>query len=195
MDTLTLTAVESPAEMQSFLDLPWGIYQDDPHWIPPLQKELKRLLDPSVHPFWQLAIQHTPSASPLPHTLAIPQRGMYWPWLWTPTRWLFRSSYRIPLCGLARALREGMSAGGGQGCVLPCYRPLPFDSSLSAHSRIVSSTLPIWNLTSRSSKRRNRTPSFSNESVLSRRSWRARPFSFGLYWTNCFFTFGYTHPF
>lgn len=55
MDTLTLTAVESPAEMQSFLDLPWGIYQDDPHWIPPLQKELKRLLDPSVHPFWQFS--------------------------------------------------------------------------------------------------------------------------------------------
>ncbi|MGB8992203.1 MAG: hypothetical protein WCD80_09120 [Desulfobaccales bacterium] len=55
MDTLTLTVVESPAEMQSFLEFPWGIYQGDPHWIPPLQKELKRLLDPSVHPFWQFS--------------------------------------------------------------------------------------------------------------------------------------------
>jgi hypothetical protein len=52
---LALVKVESPSEMQTFLDLPWEIYRGDPLWIPPLKKELARLLDPALHPFWQFS--------------------------------------------------------------------------------------------------------------------------------------------
>lgn len=41
--------------MQAFMDLPWKIYARDPHWVPPLKKEVARLLDPEKHPFWQFA--------------------------------------------------------------------------------------------------------------------------------------------
>ena len=34
-------------------ELPWRIYEDDPHWIPPLMSEVKAFLDRRKHPFYQ----------------------------------------------------------------------------------------------------------------------------------------------
>lgn len=38
---------------EAFVDLPWRIYQNDPHWVPPLKNEVRRMLDPQHHAFYQ----------------------------------------------------------------------------------------------------------------------------------------------
>lgn len=47
--------VQSPAELRDFIDLPWKVYAGDPNWVPPLKREIQRLLDPEAHPFWQFS--------------------------------------------------------------------------------------------------------------------------------------------
>lgn len=41
--------------LKDFIDLPWKIYQNDPHWVPPLKIAVKDLLDTKKHPFYQHA--------------------------------------------------------------------------------------------------------------------------------------------
>lgn len=55
MTGLNLVKVEQPSQMRAFLELPWKIYRGDAFWVPPLKKELARLLDPARHPFWQFS--------------------------------------------------------------------------------------------------------------------------------------------
>ena len=55
MEQVKVIPVEHPGQMKAFLELPWKIYAQDPQWVPPLKKEVARLLDPQVHPFWQFA--------------------------------------------------------------------------------------------------------------------------------------------
>jgi hypothetical protein len=43
------------SDMDAFIDLPWRIYPGDCNWVPPLKKEVRRLLDPKRHPFWKFA--------------------------------------------------------------------------------------------------------------------------------------------
>ncbi len=38
--------------MNRFVKLPWRIYQYDPHWVPPLQLDVKEFLDRRKHPFY-----------------------------------------------------------------------------------------------------------------------------------------------
>ena len=57
MAPVKLIPVTQPSEMKAFLELPWKIYARDPNWIPPLKKEVAKLLDPKTHPFWQFAEQ------------------------------------------------------------------------------------------------------------------------------------------
>ena len=57
MATVTVIPVTRPAEMQAFLDLPRKIYAQDTNWIPPLKKEVAKILDLQGHPFWQFAEQ------------------------------------------------------------------------------------------------------------------------------------------
>lgn len=45
--------VDSPALMRRFIDLPWSIYRDDPHWVPPLKSDVRKAFDPAHHPFHQ----------------------------------------------------------------------------------------------------------------------------------------------
>lgn len=45
-------AVAGSADIDAFIELPWEIYARDPNWVPPLRNEVRRLLDPSKHPFW-----------------------------------------------------------------------------------------------------------------------------------------------
>jgi hypothetical protein len=57
MATLNLIPVTHPQERKVFLELPWKVYRSDPNWIPPLKKEVAKLLDTKAHPFWQFAEQ------------------------------------------------------------------------------------------------------------------------------------------
>jgi hypothetical protein len=48
-------AVETKKELAEFIALPWKIYKNYPHWIPPLKKEVEKLIIPGRHPFWRHA--------------------------------------------------------------------------------------------------------------------------------------------
>lgn len=37
--------------LEAFVRLPWGLYRGDPHWVPPLLRDVRRMLDPRKHPF------------------------------------------------------------------------------------------------------------------------------------------------
>jgi GNAT superfamily N-acetyltransferase len=52
---LEVSPVASRADLKAFMKLPWRIYRDDPHWVPPLLSELEKVLDPKQHPFHQHA--------------------------------------------------------------------------------------------------------------------------------------------
>ena len=54
MTAATVTAVASAADRKAFIELPWRIYADDPHWVPPLRQDVAELLGPK-NPFWQHA--------------------------------------------------------------------------------------------------------------------------------------------
>ena len=47
--------VAGRADLRAFLRLPWRIYRNDPHWIPPLLVEQRKLLSRRRHPFHQHA--------------------------------------------------------------------------------------------------------------------------------------------
>ncbi len=50
---LEIREVTTRADLARFIDLPWRIYADDPHWVPPLRIEVKEFLDPRKHPFYR----------------------------------------------------------------------------------------------------------------------------------------------
>jgi len=54
MDGVKIIMVER-AELKDFIDLPWRIYAKYPTWVPPLKKEVRRMLDPRRHPFWEFS--------------------------------------------------------------------------------------------------------------------------------------------
>ncbi len=39
--------------LKQFIRLPWKIYREDPCWVPPLLRDMKKLLDRSKHPFFE----------------------------------------------------------------------------------------------------------------------------------------------
>lgn len=45
--------VSSKTDLKAFVDLPWTIYADDPHWIPPLKDEVHALLTPGKNPWFE----------------------------------------------------------------------------------------------------------------------------------------------
>ncbi len=55
MEQVKVIPVEQSWQLKAFVDLPWKIYARDPLWVPPLKKEVARLLDPQAHPFWKFA--------------------------------------------------------------------------------------------------------------------------------------------
>lgn len=55
MPALETVPVTSRSDMAAFINLPWKIYKDYPLWVPPLKKEIRKLLDTSRHPFWQFS--------------------------------------------------------------------------------------------------------------------------------------------
>lgn len=42
-------------DLKEFIDLPWSIYKNDPHWVPPLKMAVKDLLNQQKHPFYKTA--------------------------------------------------------------------------------------------------------------------------------------------
>ena len=55
MTGIEIITVESRSEIRDFIDLPWQIYAGYPLWVPPLKKDVRRLLDPGIHPFWEFS--------------------------------------------------------------------------------------------------------------------------------------------
>ncbi|MGQ9575588.1 MAG: GNAT family N-acetyltransferase [Thermoguttaceae bacterium] len=50
---LEIRQVESRPDLDKFIRLPWRIYADDPHWVPPLLVEVRQFLDRRKHPFYR----------------------------------------------------------------------------------------------------------------------------------------------
>jgi GNAT superfamily N-acetyltransferase len=55
MAGIDIVVVEGRAALKEFIDLPWRIYASYPNWVPPLKKEVDRLLDTGKHPFWEFS--------------------------------------------------------------------------------------------------------------------------------------------
>lgn len=47
-----IVPVADRRRLEQFIDLPWKIYRDDPHWVPPLKSAVREFLDPERHPFY-----------------------------------------------------------------------------------------------------------------------------------------------
>jgi len=52
---LEIRPVRTPADKKAFVELPWKIYQDDPHWVPPLLSMAYEAIDTQQHPFYEFA--------------------------------------------------------------------------------------------------------------------------------------------
>jgi hypothetical protein len=52
---VVIQPVISRGQRRAFIKLPWRIYRDDPHWVPPLISQLKETLDPHKNPFYDHA--------------------------------------------------------------------------------------------------------------------------------------------
>lgn len=48
---LEIRPVDGAKDLNRFVDFPWQIYKDDPHWVPPLKTDVRKLLTPGKHPF------------------------------------------------------------------------------------------------------------------------------------------------
>jgi hypothetical protein len=55
MAGMEIITVEGGSELKDFIDLPWKIYAEYPRWVPPLKAEVRRMLDPRKHPFWEFS--------------------------------------------------------------------------------------------------------------------------------------------
>ncbi len=51
MANVTVRPVEGAADLETFIGLAWTVQGQNPHWVPPLRSEVKKLLD-TKHPFW-----------------------------------------------------------------------------------------------------------------------------------------------
>jgi len=55
MAGIKVTPVENRSDMKRFVDFPWEVYRGDLNWIPPLKREVHRLLNIRKHPFWKFS--------------------------------------------------------------------------------------------------------------------------------------------
>jgi len=49
---IKIRKVASSKDLNSFIKLPWKIYKNDPHWVPPLLIDVKKLLNKKKNPFF-----------------------------------------------------------------------------------------------------------------------------------------------
>ena len=52
MGGLEVVAVDTKGASKEFIELPYRLYRDEPHWVPPLRIAVKELLDKAKHPFY-----------------------------------------------------------------------------------------------------------------------------------------------
>jgi len=50
-----IVPVEGARDLDSFVDLPFRIYAEDPNWVPNIRRDIRRQLDPRVNPFFEHA--------------------------------------------------------------------------------------------------------------------------------------------
>lgn len=55
MTGVEIVVAEGKTELKDFINLPWKIYAEYPSWVPPLKAEVRRMLDPRKHPFWEFS--------------------------------------------------------------------------------------------------------------------------------------------
>jgi hypothetical protein len=58
MSAITIQPVPFPHRSKDFFRVPYKIYQNDPHWVPPLISEQRRILHPGKNPFFAHADIH-----------------------------------------------------------------------------------------------------------------------------------------
>ncbi len=51
--SLQIESVQNRPALKEFITFPWGIYQGDPNWVPPLIIEHRLLFNKSKHPFYE----------------------------------------------------------------------------------------------------------------------------------------------
>jgi len=49
---IEIAAVQDKKALHQFIELPYDLYRDDPHWVPPLRIAVKELLDKAKHPYY-----------------------------------------------------------------------------------------------------------------------------------------------
>lgn len=52
---IRVVRARSPRAMRAFIDLPYRLHANRPHWVPPLRRDIRTLLDRDKHPFHQHA--------------------------------------------------------------------------------------------------------------------------------------------
>jgi hypothetical protein len=52
MDKIEIKRVTNNGELVRFIKIPWKIYRDDPHWVPPLIMDRKKLFNRKKNPFY-----------------------------------------------------------------------------------------------------------------------------------------------
>ncbi len=55
MPQLEIITVSNASDLDAFINVPWKIYAGDDTWVPPLKKQVHRLLDSAKHPFWKFS--------------------------------------------------------------------------------------------------------------------------------------------
>jgi hypothetical protein len=53
LPSIEIVPVNNDRELRAFMLLPWKIYHGDPHWVPPLLMDLKKLFNKEKYPFFQ----------------------------------------------------------------------------------------------------------------------------------------------
>jgi GNAT superfamily N-acetyltransferase len=52
LGAIEVVAVDNRKALKEFIELPYELYRNDPHWVPPLRIAVKELLDRKKHPFY-----------------------------------------------------------------------------------------------------------------------------------------------
>jgi GNAT superfamily N-acetyltransferase len=50
---IEVVAADNPKALKQFVELPYRLYRDNSHWVPPLRIAVKELLDRAKHPFYK----------------------------------------------------------------------------------------------------------------------------------------------
>ncbi len=53
--SLRIEPVTTRSQREAFIEVPFRLLGDRQHWVPPLRRDVRRLLDPAIHPFHQHA--------------------------------------------------------------------------------------------------------------------------------------------